>query len=153
MRSVQKEHQITYAQLLDRYRDKHGALVKPRQGWDSLAPRLWLAYSMAMQRGYQDLGTYVNKALDHGGTEEHRGPPAWAFDLGRNNRFFFKGWNYLVARSFAKFLWENHRALGIEYVILGHRVISREKPYWHYFEDEGGSHSFHIHVSGHWPGR
>lgn len=143
----------TRQQLAAAYTAKHGALKKPRQGFDSLAAVLWLPYSMGIVRGFTDLGTYVPKALDHGGTDTHRGPPAWAFDLGRKNRFFFKGWDYLVARRLAKFYWTNHRALGIEYVILGHKIISRSKPYWHYYSDPSGSHSFHIHVSGHWPGR
>jgi len=143
----------TRAELMAAYKEKHGPLVKPRQGFDSLAPVLWLAYSMGIQRGFTDLGTYVAKALDHGGTDTHRGPPAWAFDLGRKNRFLFRGWDYLVARRFARFLWENHRALGIEYVILGNKIASREKGDWHPFLDSSGSHSFHIHVSGHWPGR
>lgn len=143
----------TYATLLARYKAKHGKLVEPKQGWASLAPALYLAYSMGRKRGFTDLGTYVPKALDHGGLPWARRPPAWAFDLGRKDRFLFKGWGYIVARRFAKFLWENHRALNIEYVILGHKIISRSKPYWHYYPDTGGSHSFHIHVSGHWPGR
>lgn len=144
---------LTRAQLLAQYRAKHGALKKPRQGWDSLAKILWLPYSMGIARGFTDLGTYVAKALDHGGTDTHRGPPAWAFDLGRKNRFLFKGWDYLVARRFAKLLWANHRALGIEYIILGNKIISRKHPSWQPFADAGGTHSFHIHVSGHWPGR
>lgn len=144
---------MTYAELLRRYRDKHGKLVEPRQGWESLAAALWLAYSMSIKRGFLDLGTYVDKPLDHGGTDTERHPPAWAFDVGRKNRFFFKGWNYLVARRLAQHLWEHHDALHIEYILLGHKAISRKEPYWHYFADESGTHSFHIHVSGHWPGR
>jgi len=144
---------MTRAQLAAAYKAKHGALVEPVQGFDSLAKILWLAYSMGRQRGFTDLGTYVAKALDHGGTDTHRGPPAWAFDLGRKDRFLFKGWDYLKARALAKFYWENHRALGIEYVILGHKIISRSNPTWHFYADPSGSHSFHIHVSGHWPGR
>jgi len=144
---------MTRAQLAAAYKAKHGALVEPVQGFDSLAKILWLPYSMGRQRGFTDLGTYVAKALDHGGTDTHRGPPAWAFDLGRKDRFLFKGWDYLKARALAKFYWENHRALGIEYVILGHKIISRNNPTWHFYADPSGSHSFHIHVSGHWPGR
>jgi hypothetical protein len=143
----------TRAELKAAYHKKHGPLKRPRQGFDSLAAPLWLPYSMGIARGYTDLGTYVPKALDHGGKPDERHPPAWAFDLGRKDRFLFKGWNYLKARRFVKLLWENHKALDIEYIILGNKIISRNHPFWRHFEDRGGSHSFHIHVSGHWPGR
>jgi hypothetical protein len=107
---------------------------------------------MGRKRSFTDLGTYVPKALDHGGTDTHRGPPAWAFDLGRTNRFFNKGWNYLVARRLALLYVKEHKGLNIEYVILGDKIWSRERPYWHYYGPDK-SHFFHIHVSGHWPGR
>lgn len=142
----------TYSTLLARYKKKHKALVEPNQGFGSLCEELWLAYSMGRKRGFTDLGTYVNKPLDHGGLPWARRPPAWAFDLGRNNRFFNKGWNYLVARRFAKLLVKNHKALNVEYVILGDHIWSRARPYWHYYGPDK-SHFFHIHVSGHWPGR
>jgi hypothetical protein len=134
----------TYAELLARYRVKHGALLEPRQGWGSLHKSLWLAYSMGRKRGFTDLGTYVDKPGDHG-----IGPPCYAFDLGRNNRFYYLGWNYLVARSLAKLYVAEHEALGIEYVILGRRVWSRSRPYWHPLTTGDTSHDFHIHVSGH----
>jgi hypothetical protein len=144
---------MTRAEIRKQYLEKHKALIQPRQGWSSLAAVLWLPYSMGIARGFTDLGTYVDKALDHGGTYDHRGPPAWAFDLGRKNRFRFLGWDYLVARRFAKLLWANHQALDIEYIILGKKIISRHHPEWNPYDDSTGSHSFHIHVSGHWPGR
>src|SRR3990167_601117 len=134
---------MSYQQLLTRYREKHRRLVEPKQGFESLDGSLWLAYSIGRKRGFTDLGTYANKSGDHGYK------PSWAFDLGRVNRFFNKGWNYLVARRLAKFYWENHKALNIEYVILGMRIISRERPYWHALTTGDTSHSFHIHVSGH----
>lgn len=143
---------LSYAALLYRYRDKHGPLVEPNQGFHSLAEELWLAYSMGRRRGFTDLGTYVNKPLDHGGRPGHRHPPAWAFDLGRKNRFFNKGWNYLVARKLAKLYVEHHEALNIEYVILGDKIWSRSNPRWRYYGPDK-SHYYHIHVSGHWPGR
>ena len=117
-------------------------LVKPRQGWTSLHASLWKAYSIGINRGYLDLGTYVDKPGDHG-----IGPPAYAFDLGRKDRFLFKGWDYIKARRLAKFYWENHIPLHINYVILGRKVISRKTPHWHAF-DRDSSHMFHIHVSG-----
>ena len=143
---------MTYAELFRRYRAKHGKLVEPRQGFDSLDSDLWLAYSLGRKRGFTDLGTYVNKPGDHG-----VGPPALAFDLGRKNRFFFRGWNYLVARRLAKLYVKEYRALSIEYVILGRRIWSRwganQKRWdaengWHPLTSGDTSHDFHIHVSG-----
>ena len=134
---------LSYGELLSRYKKKHGLLVEPVQGFDSLHEDLWLAYSLGRRRGFTDLGTYAKKPGDHGYY------PAWAFDLGRNNRFFNKGWNYLVARRLALFYVANYRALNIEYVILGQRIWSRAKPYWHPLTTGDTSHAFHIHVSGH----
>lgn len=133
----------TYAELLARYRDKHGPLVEPRQGWQSLSKSLWLAYSMGRWRGFTDLGTYVDKPGDHG-----IGPPCYAFDLGRKDRFLFKGWGYLKARRLAQLYVKEHDALNINYVILGRRIWSRSKPYWHPLTTGDTSHDFHIHVSG-----
>ena len=133
----------TYTELLARYRKKHGQFVEPRQGWDSLHKSLWLAYSMGRWRGFTDLGTYVDKPGDHG-----IGPPCYAFDLGRQDRFFFKGWGYLKARRLAKLYVAEHDALHINYVILGRRIWSRNKPYWHPLTTGDTSHDFHIHVSG-----
>lgn len=141
----------TYADLFARYRARHGALREPVQGWDSLAPALHLAYSIGRVRGFTDLGTYVDKQGDHGGTYTARRPPAWAFDLGRRNRFYNRGWNYWAARRLAKLYVREHEALAIEYVILGRRIWSREKG-WHAFTRDS-SHLWHLHVSGHWPGR
>ncbi len=135
---------MTRAQLLARYRRKHGELIEPRQGFGSLDASLHLAYSLGRVRGYTDLGTYVAKPGDHG-----IGPPCFAFDLGRKDRFYNRGWNYLKARRLAKFYWRHHVALSVEYVILGMRLISRERPYWHPLTTGDPSHQFHIHVSGH----
>lgn len=133
---------MTYADLLARYRAKHRRLVEPNQGFDSLAPELWLAYSMGRKRGFTDLGTYAKKPGDHGYW------PAWAFDLGRHNRFFNKGWNYWVARRLALHYVKYYRQLNINYVILGRRIWSRSKPYWHPLTTGDTSHDWHIHVSG-----
>lgn len=134
---------MTYAELLTRYRKRHGKLVEPVQGFESLDRSLHLAYSMGRVRGFTDLGTYVDKPGDHG-----IGPPCFAFDLGRKDRFFNKGWNYLKARRLAKLYWREHEALSINYVILGRQLISRERPYWHPLTTGDTSHDFHIHVSG-----
>jgi hypothetical protein len=133
---------VTRAELLARYRKKHGKLVEPCQGFGSLDPSLHLAYSLGRVRGYTDLGTYVAKPGDHG-----IGPPCFAFDLGRKDRFRFLGWDYLTARRLARFYVRHHLALNIEYVILGRRIWSRERGWHAYTRDD--SHQFHIHVSGH----
>src|SRR3990167_11255664 len=105
---------MTYKELLARYKAKHGKLIEPRQGWDSLHKSLWLAYSMGRVRGFTDLGTYVNKPGDHGGSPNPTAhPPAFAFDLGREDRFFFKGWGYLKARRLAKLYVAEYEALNI----------------------------------------
>lgn len=133
---------MTYKQLLTNYQKKHGKLVEPNQGFRSLVPSLWLAYSMGRKRGFTDLGTYARKPGDHGKY------PSLAFDLGRKNRFFNKGWNYLVARKLAKHYVKYHKELNINYVILGMRIWSRQRPYWHKLTTGDTSHMFHIHVSG-----
>ena len=119
-------------------------LVEPRQGWSSLDESLWRAYSIGRNRGFTDLGTYVDKPGDHG-----IGPPCFAFDLGDPLRFRFLGWGYLKARQLAKFYVKGHEWLNIEYVILGMRIWSRSRPYWHPLTTGDTSHQFHIHVSGH----
>ena len=131
----------TYGELLARYKRAHGKFVEPRQGFESLHSKLWLAYSMGRRRGFTDLGTYANKPGDHGYY------PSYAFDLGRVDRFFFKGWGYMKARRLAKLYVREHRALNINYVILGRRIWSRERPYWHPLTTGDTSHDFHIHVS------
>lgn len=143
---------MTYSQLLARYLKKHKNLVEPRQGFDSLAEELWLAYSMGRKRGFTDLGTYVDKPLDHGGTPWARRPPAWAFDLGRKDgRFWKRAYGQLVTWRYVRMLVKYHKALSIEYVIYRDRIWSRSngwKPY-----TSSTSHFWHVHVSGHWPGR
>ena len=137
---------MSYAELLHRYKRRHKRLVEPRQGFHSLDDSLWLAYSLGVRRGFIDLGTYVNKPGDHG-----VGPPCFAFDLGRKDRFLFKGWGYIKARRLAQLYVKHHKALGINYVILGRRIWSRSRPYWHPLTTGDTSHDFHIHVSGHRP--
>ena len=143
---------MTYKQLLDRYLKKHRHLVEPRQGFDSLCDKLWLAYSLGRKRGYTDLGTYVNKPLDHGGTPWARRPPAWAFDLGRaEGSFWRRQYGQLMSRRYVNLLIKEHKALNVEYVIYRDRIWSRTRG-WRYYGPHQ-SHFWHIHVSGHWPGR
>ncbi len=147
---------MTYAELLFRYRKKHKRLVEPVQGSDSLHDSLWLAYSMGRKRGFTDLGTYVNKPGDHGWDDANR--MAIAFDLGRKDRFLFKGWGYIKARRLAQLYVKYHKPLSINYVILGRRIWgpvqpasgnpADAKPYWHRLTTGDTSHDFHIHVSG-----
>ena len=137
---------MTYGELLHRYRRKHKKLVEPRQGWSSLHSSLHLAYSLGRVRGFTDLGTYVNKPGDHGWDDKRR--MAMAFDLGREDRFLFKGWGYLKARKLALMYVKYHKPLNIEYVILGRRIWSRSRPYWHPLTTGDTSHDFHVHVSG-----
>jgi len=132
---------MTYDQLFQRYKRKHKRLVEPKQGFDSLDDSLWLAYSMGRKRGFTDLGTYANKPGDHGYW------PALAFDLGRKDRFYNKGWNYLVARRLANLYWKYRVPLSIDYVILGRKIISRAYPYWRPYTRDT-SHDWHMHVSG-----
>lgn len=120
--------------------------IEPDQGWGSLDRSLWEAYSEGRRRDFIDLGTYVNKPGDHGGSPTRRGPPAFAFDLGRADRFLMKGWGYLKARKLAQWYVQNANRLRIEYVILGMRIWNREKG-WHAYGGDR-SHMFHIHVSG-----
>lgn len=135
---------MTYDQLFRRYKRRHKRLVEPVQGFYSLHNSLWLAYSMGRKRGFTDLGTYVNKPGDHGWNDRER--MAAAFDLGRKDRFLFKGWGYLKARRLAQLYVKYNKPLGIEYVILGNRIWSRKNGWYAYTRD--ASHSFHIHVSG-----
>lgn len=143
---------MTYSKLLKRYMKKHKHLVEPRQGFDSLCDELHLAYSMGRKRGFTDLGTYVNKPLDHGGLPWRRRPPAWAFDLGRKNgRFWYRAWGKMMAWRYVRLLKKYHKPLNVEYVIYRNRIWSRKNGWRYYGPDT--SHFWHIHVSGHWPGR
>jgi hypothetical protein len=144
---------MTYAQLLAQYKKKHGRLVEPRQGFDSLYPELWLAYSMLAKRGFYDVGTYVNKPLDHSYGDRHGKPRmALAFDMRRKGWVNWIGWGKRNAWKNANLLWQHHVALNIDYIIVGDRIISRAKPYWHYYGPDK-SHYWHIHVSGWVPGK
>lgn len=139
---------MTYAQLLAAYKKKHGSLVVPKQGRGSLYPELWLAYSMSVKRSFYDVGTYVNKPLDHSYGDRHGNPGrALAFDIRRRFWVGMFGWVFGYAKKYAQFLWDNHEALNINYIILGNKIISRKHPTWQpYLGDK--SHYWHMHVSG-----
>lgn len=133
------------AQRVQAYADSLAPkLVEPNQGWGSLHESLWEAYSIGRDRNFTDLGTYVDKPGDHG-----VGPPCYAFDLGRPDRFLSKGWDYLLARRLALYYVANFERLSVEYVILGQRIWSRDKPYWHPLTTGDTSHAYHLHISGH----
>jgi hypothetical protein len=135
----------TYKELLARYAKEHGGLVEPRQGWGSLHKSMWLAYSMGRKRGYTDLGTYVDKPLDHGWDDVHR--MARAYDLGRRSpKFWQRAFGQKAARAYLQLLIDNHEALGIDYVIYRDKIWSRAHG-WHYYGPDK-SHFWHIHVSG-----
>ncbi len=84
---------MTHRQLMKQYLAKHKKLRQPRQGWDSLHDNLWLAYSMVMNRGYYDVGTYARKPGDHSWGDRHDKPgTALAFDARRKGWFGRWGW-------------------------------------------------------------
>jgi len=140
---------MTHEALRKQYLAKHKTLVRPRQGWTSLHSKLWLAYSMVAKRGYYDVGTYANKPGDHSWGNRNGAPGlALAFDMRRKSWVSRLGWGFRNARKTAEWLWENHVALNIDYVIVGRQIISRSKPYWHPLTTGDTSHDWHIHVSG-----
>lgn len=140
---------MTYRQLLDQYKEKHKHFVEPNQGFHSLDKGLWLAYSIGRKRGYYDVGTYARKPGDHSWGDRHGRPGvAKAFDLRRKGWLGRFGWGYRNARKLAKFYWQHHEALNIDYVIVGRELISRERPYWHPLTTGDTSHDWHVHVSG-----
>ena len=138
------ERKPTYGALLHRFVKKHGArkLLRPA----SLHPSLHLAWSMAAARSFYSVGFYAPKPLDHGYY------PSRAMDLRRKRWLSMTGFGWLVAKRFAQFLWDNHEALNIDYVIVGQSIISRAKPYWRPYRGDK-SHHWHIHVSGWWAGK
>jgi len=138
----------TYAQLLKQYKAKHGGFVRPTQGYNSLHRNLWLAYSMVAKRGYYDVGTYANKPGDHSWGDRNGSPgTALAFDMRRKGWLGRFGWGFRNARNTAQWLWDNHVALNIDYVIVGRQIISRQHPAWRPYTRDT-SHDWHIHVSG-----
>lgn len=139
----------TYQQLLAQYRAKHGNFKKPTQGFDSLHHNLWLAFSEVAVRGYYDVGTYARKPGDHSWGDRNGQPGvALAFDMRRKGWLGRFGWQFRNAQKTAQWLWDNHEALNVDYVIVGRKLISRQRPYWHPLETGDTSHDWHIHVSG-----
>lgn len=115
---------------------------------DSLHPSLWLAFSSVVARGYYDVGTYANKPGDHSWGDRNGKPGvALAFDMRRKGWVGMFGWGWLNARRTAQWLWDNHVALNLNYVIVGRKIISREHPTWRPYTRDT-SHDWHIHVSG-----
>ena len=117
-------------------------LIEPYQGFNSLTPHLWEAYTLCVGKyGFLDgpgkaSGTYANKPGDHGYW------PSQAFDV---DIISHKGWENREARECFWELWNRREELNINYVILGRNIISRARPYLH---DQGSNDHFnHIHVS------
>ena len=134
---------MTYPELLKRYRDKHGPLVRPA----SLDSSLHLAFSIGLARSFINAGTYNPASrLPSGAKSDHAVYPAMAFDLRRKRWTGLFGYGYWAARRLADLYAENAYALNIEYVIVGRRIWSRSKG-WHTY-DSDRSHDWHIHVSG-----
>lgn len=128
-----------YATLYYRWRQKY-----PKRKFDrpeSLHPSLHLAWNMALVRSFYSVGFYADKPLDHGYW------PSSAMDLRRKGWVGTFGFGFVAANLFAKFLWANHEALGINYVIVGRKIISRAHPTWRPYEKDH-THDWHIHVSG-----
>lgn len=121
-------------------------LVRPKDGFMSLHQNLWKAYSIARNRGYTDLGTHVVKP-----NSDHAYNPARAFDIGRKDRFFNKGFRYVKAAILMRFYVKHAKELDIDYVILGMVIWSRSKG-WHRYRGDR-SHMFHMHVSMWWKGK
>lgn len=114
-------------------------LVEPNQGWGSLHPSLWPAYSLGRSRfGLSDLGTYNPASrLPSGLPSDHAVYPAMAFDLGFSPA---TGWANVKARAYARLIVGRKE---IEYVIVGDRIYTGWwKPY------RSGGHESHVHVSG-----
>ncbi len=129
--------------LLEEYADSlKPKLVEPKQGWSSLHPSLWKAYSKGRRRGFHDLGTYNPASrLPSGGKSDHAYYPAYAFDLGIDPD---TGWNHLKARAYCLEL-RLYRA--VRYWILGDKIWSRGQLRAY----RSGGHLNHIHVSGRSP--
>lgn len=112
-------------------------LVKPKQGFDSLRPDGWAAYTMGRRLGLSDLGTYnPTSTLPGGGKSDHAYDPARAFDLGLTA----KG-----TRERARWFYRQMRGRPeVEYVIFERKIWSRangERTY------TAGGHETHVHVS------
>jgi hypothetical protein len=127
--------------LFDAYEESlRPKLVEPRQGFDSLHPSLWQAFSLGRGRyGLSDLGTYNPASrLPSGRPSDHAVYPAFAFDLGIEPD---TGWNNLKGKLF--FLQVRFDP-AVEYVILGDKIWSRGSLHAYY----SGGHMNHVHVSG-----
>lgn len=116
-------------------------LVEPRQGFHSLSPSLWQAFSEGRRRGLSDLGTYnPDSRLPSGRPSDHAVYPAMAFDLGIDPD---TGWNNLKGRAYA--IWTAGRP-EVEYTILGNRIWRGRYRVWGSYYN--GGHLNHVHVSG-----
>jgi hypothetical protein len=116
-----------------------GLLLKPKQGFDSLAKELWELYTLARRLGLSDLGTYnPASTLPGGGKSDHTlGPPAFAFDAGLTK---------VGTRRRARFLFDSAISRPeVHYVIFEDKIWSTERGLHAY---TAGGHETHVHVSG-----
>lgn len=121
--------------------------VEPYQGWGSLDPDLWDAFSVCRNLGLVDgpgtaSGTYNPASrLPGGGLSDHARRPALAFDLDTDPDGP-AGWDSPRAqRAFREMMGRPD----VEYVILGDKIWSRRGGLRAY---TSGGHLNHIHVSG-----
>ncbi len=116
-------------------------LIEPKQGWNSLTPALWDAFSLGRRMGLSDLGTYNPASrLPSGAKSDHAYYPARAFDLGFSPQI---GWDNLNARAFFNSMV---RRPEIEYAILGNKIASVTQS-WTVRPYTSGGHEGHVHIS------
>jgi hypothetical protein len=118
-------------------------LVEPRQGFTSLHPTLYQAYSIGRKMGMSDLGTHnPASTLPGGGKSDHAWWPALAFDLGIDPD---TGFGHPQGRKFFEAMMERPE---IAYVILGNRIWSAKRASEGIRLYTAGGHLNHVHVSG-----
>lgn len=122
--------------------------VKPKQGFNSLHPILWTAYSIGRRAPYAfgDSGTYAGKAEDHSWGDRNGQPGvSMAIDLGFSPA---TGQDNVLAKQYFDIMVGRPE---VEYVILGDKIWSKTRGLHDYTRNR--THFYHVHVSGvHPPG-